>query len=1013
MTDSSMRGARCWSAQSVAETVYSDIGLLTESADALFLAAHSPIELEHRKGAELGLANSGEAKVLEALTSRIGEQDRNTLVAVTGDSGSGKSHVVRWVRSHLPDDQSRYKLLYVPRAVQTLRELLRRIIEGLPGAEGGDLMKQVDSAFTGVKPGQFQDRLVFEMKFALRWTIDDFTAPEAGETPEEGDRRRELNNMLGFRDEEVGRKDGLADLLDIPALSEVLLRPDGRLRQLVDSYFNETSRRDDNDEVFTREDLPLNKPGITRELRSNRDLLELWQMIGHNPEHALRLLEEALRLALPRATGLRRVDGETLDSLFRKSRKALRAQGQELILIFEDLAMFGLVDGELYDQFATAPGDDLAPLRVLFAITDAPFERMPQTVRTRIEHEFRVGESALSRPTEFVARYLNLVRVGRERTQQLWAENAGMDVDRQWMDNQCNTRQQGQPCRFRDECHASFGTVEIDGLGEVGLYPYSHTALTRARTHLGESATPRAVLDSCLLTILPEAEGHIDAGTYPHDGARRNFDFKVAMAKDALLQQHPSSDPDRMYRALVIWGDEKPVPRGIYDAFALEFGDQSPPPPPPPPPGRGPEPAVLKNLLLPLFQWQNDEPLPEDEANLLKDALVVFTVDRLQLDEQRIHVFNGHGRALLDDMFNRTSFDIEGTRGRIAGKDSIRFTLTRSTDDTRVLAAARWFRDHGHFDPARARWQWPEGYDPGELMIELEDRLDLWAAEVRERLLKVTGGSLLARQAVGLRALALAAIGLPLREIKTASQVLASPARTPGTASAEWHGVDSAAFQILGNLKAVDYVAQFAAVRQGDTGEAQLVDPRELDEAIQQFLAEPQAALEELASLQSDPTILQQAKQLLGALAGAADKEAASAAESSEAVKNILEGQSPAVVAAAAFSVGDTAKNAGFFRPSDKWREFRDAVDLLKSHGGFQELDLGNGLAQVLRHQSTIRDNRRLAESLLFVKEAMELSRQECERSGGDAANISELREAVSRQLKELDALVDAIAREG
>ena len=69
MTNSTMRGFRCWSAQSVAETVYSDIGLLTENADALFLAAHSPIELEHRRGAELGLATSGEAKVLEALTS--------------------------------------------------------------------------------------------------------------------------------------------------------------------------------------------------------------------------------------------------------------------------------------------------------------------------------------------------------------------------------------------------------------------------------------------------------------------------------------------------------------------------------------------------------------------------------------------------------------------------------------------------------------------------------------------------------------------------------------------------------------------------------------------------------------------------------------------------------------------------------------------------------------------------------------------------------------------------------
>jgi hypothetical protein len=1009
-----MQGFRCWSAEGVAETVYSDIGLLTESADALFLAAHSPIELEHRRGAELGLASSGEAKVLEALTSRIGSPDRNTLVAVTGDSGSGKSHVVRWVRSHLPDDDSRYRLLYVPRAVQTLRELLRRIIEGLPGAEGGDLMKQVDSAFTGVRPGQFQDRLVFEIKYALRWTMDDFAAPEDGETPEESERRRELNELLGFRDDEVGRKDGLADLLDIPAFAGVLLRPDGHLRQLVESYFNETSRRDDNDEVFTKEDLPIGTPGISRQLGSNRDLLELWQIIARKPEDALRLLEEALRIALPRATGLRRVDGETLDSLFRKSRKALRAKGRELVLIFEDLAMFGLVDGELYDQFATAPGEDLAPLRVLFAITDSPYARMPQTVRTRIEHEFRVGESALSKPAEFVARYLNLVRVGRQRTQELWSERSLGSAEEQWMANSCDTREAGRPCRHRDECHASFGTVPVEGLGNVGLYPYSHTALERARTRIGESATPRAVLDSCLLTVLPEADGHIERGTYPHEGTRRNFDFKVSTPKDALLQQHPSVDPERMYRALVIWGNEKPLATGISDAFALESADvsqSSPPPNPSQPPATATIP--LKNRLVSLFQWQNGDPLPEDETNFLRDALRAFTVDRLQLDEQLIHIYGGLGKNMLEDLFNRTSFEIEGSRGRVAGAQSIKFKLTRSAEDTRVLAAVWWFRDHGHFDISQAKWQWPEGYDPGQLMLELEDRLDDWAGKVRDRMLEATGGAHLACQAVGIRALALGASGHAISEIDKVSGALLASSRPTWGPSPAWQVVDSVASQIVRNLNATEYVGQFAAVRQGDTGEAQLVDPRQLGDAIKQFLAQPESSLREMASLKSDPSLAQHAKQLLDALSVSAAQESASASETCAELASLLEGQTPAVVSEAAFNVADAAKDAGFFRPSDQWRKFRESIEVLSTRDGFEALNLTDDLALLVVHQSTIRENRRLSEALLFVKEAMELTRQECERSGGAVVDVSDLRTKVQAHLDELNTLVDAIARQG
>src|SRR5215213_9913536 len=98
----SMATFRCWSAEGIARTVFSDIGALAGDADAVFLAAHTPVGLEHRKGPELRSNSSGEAQVLEALTNRIGDLERNTLVAVTGGSGSGKSHVVRWVHSHLP-----------------------------------------------------------------------------------------------------------------------------------------------------------------------------------------------------------------------------------------------------------------------------------------------------------------------------------------------------------------------------------------------------------------------------------------------------------------------------------------------------------------------------------------------------------------------------------------------------------------------------------------------------------------------------------------------------------------------------------------------------------------------------------------------------------------------------------------------------------------------------------------------------------------------------------------------
>jgi hypothetical protein len=298
-------------------------------------------------------------------------------------------------------------------------------------------------------------------------------------------------------------------------------------------------------------------------------------------------------------------------------------------------------------------------------------------------------------------------------------------------------------------------------------------------------------------------------------------------------------------------------------------------------------------------------------------------------------------------------------------------------------------------------------------MIELEDRLDEWSRVVRDRVLEATGGARLAGQAVGLRAVALVATGRPISEVRNLSGVLLSQSAISGAAGPAWQGVDSAALQLLSNLNAAEYVAQLSAVRQGDTGEPQLVDPRDLERAIGQFLTEPESSLGELAEVRSDPSLAQQAKLLLDALKGAAGNEANAVSEISEMLASNLGGHTPADVAAAAFSVADSAKDEGFFRPSDQWRQFRDAVDALSTADSFQPLDLRADLAELLRHQSAIRNNRRLAQSLLFIMEAMELTRQECERSGGDAADLSELRASVNTYLNELNGLVDSIERQG
>ena len=1007
MSDDSMAGFRCWSAERLARTVFSDIGQLTGDVEGVLLAAHTPVMLEHKRGPEFSTEGSGEAHVREALLQHVGDLDRNTLVAVTGGSGSGKSHVVRWVHAHVPRNDPAFHVLYVPRAVQTLRELLRRIIDGLPGVDGSALMDRVDAAISSVKPGELQARLVNEMKIALDWNLEDRSSVD-GETPDEAAAREDRNSLLGFRNSvSGGRVDGLASLIDVPKIKDRLLRADGHLSSLVLSYFAERSRRDDNDEIFKPEDLPLRERGVRQSLASAPELAELWDIIQRQPDDALALLEEALRVALPRTVGLQSSNGDTLHSLFRESRKALRQQGKELILIFEDLAQFGLVDGELYDQFVTQPGEDLAPLRVVFAVTDGAYARMERTVRTRVAHEFRVGDSALAEPNTFVGRYLNLARVGRERTEGLWESRDEAVTDSSWMANACDMNEQGVPCQFREKCHAAFGFVDIGGLGEVGLYPYNETALSRALAHIGSDPTPRDVIDDCVLTNLQEADGNIEAGHYPHERTRQLFDFKVTKAKDALQARHPSSDPERNYRALVIWGDEEALPSGILEAFDLD-GEAGPITPPNRRREEGHErksPGDLPNPLLPLFQWQVGEELSESEVEYYRGTLRLLTVERLNLDQHLLHIYSGRGQEILDGIFNVTSFDIEGGRGRVIGDQGVRISLVRKAEDMRVMAAARWFCDHGHFEPTRGQWQWPEGYEPDQLLLELESHLDFWAASVRDKFLDVSGGSKLACQALVLGALTLAATGQAISPSASTVDILRAQSSGVLPPSSAWQPVALVASEICLKLKAAEYVGEFAAVRQGETGQPMLIDPCPLDEALTQGLVDPLRALSEVGECRADPVLALAAQQLLQAIEGAQDAERAVMQSALEETSALLEDQSPRSVALAAESVARDANHAGLFRPSAGYGEFGRMIEVLsaaESPNGLTNVSSGS----VVLGQPAIRETVQLSKALEFVKRAMDETCAECERGKGSAGDVSHLKSEVKSHVQELERLV-------
>lgn len=1017
-----MKGFRCWSSASVGQTVYSDIGALPSDADAVFLAAHTPMSLSHVKGPEISSTAFGERNVLGALLSGVGDIDRNTLVAVTGASGTGKSHVVRWVHAHLNANDPRFHVLYVPRAVQTIRELLRRLVGELPGDLGSEFLARIDDAVGRSTPAEFADRLLEEMRLSLTWTLE--VRPAVGvETSDERSDREERNTLLGEPDETGKRRDGLADLMSLAGINRALLRPGGRIDRLVSSVFEETSRRDEQQEQFEPTDLPLRETGVWRAIGSNESLRGLWDVVRQEPKATLDLLDEALRAALPRTLGIRGQTGETLDSLFRHSRQMLREQGRELILLFEDLAQFGLVDGELYDQFVTPPGEDLAALRVLFAVTDGPFGKLQQTVQTRITHRFVVGSTALADGDQFVARYLNLVRVGRNEIQAAWSRSRDSHPDA-WVPNACDTRAEGLPCPVRDECHSGFGAIDVTGIGRVGLYPYNHIALRRALTQNAETRTARNILDVCLTEELDEADPHIADGTYPHERVRNRVNFRVSRTKDSLLNGQEGDEADRLYRALVIWGDEKPLPLPIVEAFSLNASSAAEP-------GsilqEDRQPLAdhrrvtpnqdLPNPLQSLFQWTTDDHLPDDDADYYRGILHRLVSDRLGLDQDLFHTANGNGNLIMTRLFNTTSFNFgEDTRGRLAGAQSVRFRIQRDEpDDVRVLMAARWFSDHGHWAPTAGAWRWPDGYEPVELMLALETRLESWADVVRRAYRDRVRGRDLANAAIGLRAVALMAAGVDPASIQQLGHVLRS-APAAATPNPAWFEADRTARAVLPRVQATEWVGQFAAARQGE-GQRTLIDVVELDAALAAVLTSPTAFLAGVASdLRAEaPELAECAQRLLADIEASAAGSLAQTSDALVALESGLAGQRPKAVAAAAREVGRLAKDESLYRSMVSWLDFSDALETVKHTPttiplAWRTADVQNSADDAVTTQHWARHAVASGLALGMVMTALADTTRECKGRLTSAGDLGKRKKSLAGRLALLESRVKALS---
>jgi hypothetical protein len=629
-------GYRCWTTQDAA-------ALPTEAvvaSRAVFFATHAPLKI-YRGGPDGSRTGTSaqpvtEKEVWKDFLSRKAPGGV-LLMPVIGESGTGKSHLVRWVREITPPTDRRV-VIYLPKNKTSLKAVVQELLANVESVELDQLRADVTKMSSQLDQAGLEQRLVNQLQEAL-----------AAAPPETGP----AHVLSG--------KTGLQVVLQDPHVRGHLLRPGALLPQIAKSILNDRGKDEkDRPLEFTADDLPTDLLDPTAAARVTWKMLQLLATRPDLQDAAVRMLNEQLQRAVAEATS---VGTGRLQQAMLEVRREFARQSKEIVLLIEDFAVIQGFQRDLLDALIEV-GEregrtELAPIRTLMAVTSGYYAKLPDTVRTRIsaatgyvysldaqfDPEVRMGEIS-----SFVGRYLNAARLGMDAVEKYGARE-GVEVP-----NSCET------CDFKERCRDAFGK---SGEGH-GLYPFNESALRRAiRARPVPGGTPgafnpRVVIGEVIKNVLVEHAGAIADGRFPDVQFAEEYhvrrpgetgfspdtrETRLSAATRSVINELDPDDADRRATFLEFWGDApetvenlKPAMHEAFEIRRLTIAEVKRKPPVskkgPEAGGAGPEPPI-DNLLPSVRQaiehveaWAGEARLNQNTASSIREIIRNAVVER-------------------------------------------------------------------------------------------------------------------------------------------------------------------------------------------------------------------------------------------------------------------------------------------------------------------------------------------------------------------------------------------------
>lgn len=716
-----MRNYLCWDPGAVRQVINP---FAEHIADSLFRAVHSDWDLKVSPPVGKSFQAITEAAWREMtpsdfLADFLRPDRPHALAAILGETGSGKSHLVHWMRLNLRPDPRRL-VLVVRKSGTSLRAIVRMIIGELKPEDQQGFLDTLQSAGDGSQSRDDQkQQLLNDLAQVIREEVLPADADEV-----EQELVRHLPDL--FQDPHMRNAHFLAD-------STVIA-------EIVDHIFAPSNAQDrpDRRRRFEERDLPLGGMDFANASKQARDAM---QIIDCDPATYLPLAVAIINRNLDRAIARTlSFSGDRVEELMARLRMHLKTQDRELVLLVEEFARLQGIDRALL-QAITSHGDDRqCKMRSAVAVSTGFFESVAETAYMRTTHIVDMDRSAgraegrnvtTSSLSQFASRYLNAARLGPDRIER-WNETAAPGEE---PPSSC------AGCRFQKECHDTFG--EVDG---YGLYPFTPLALwnaaSRADRAMPESFNPRVLQNDLLVEVLDNYAGQIETGMFPPFGLLGKLRGVIALTGAAQLQleQRNPQNADRWKAFLELYdgtGVVKNLGASLRDAFGVPeipgldaaepaaidavvvSGEGKPN-------TEKPSPTAASREDLAIEQWLNGQGLDQNVANQLRPLIFAAVSDSIDWDLLGLARAAFVGRTGRAFQTNSISFDRQSTQVQQHLPVKIRIP-----DDLSPAAAGTALQ--GLLRASKNQFQWT--FQDGDRMLAaFLDCVETWSKSVEDQL---------------------------------------------------------------------------------------------------------------------------------------------------------------------------------------------------------------------------------------------------------------------------------------